>query len=95
MSEIVYILSFILLLSAILSLLKPKQEKKIKIIHKCPCFKMVENGLMSRICIYTGSFGLMYSVLYVGFFGIYDKRLFFIFFISCAILYFSWILKKD
>ncbi|TXE78158.1 hypothetical protein FPD46_08770 [Campylobacter peloridis] len=95
MDKILYFLSFLLILSALLSFFKPKNTGiKKKFFHKCPCFKAVENGLMSRICIYAGSFGFMYSVLYIGF-GVYDKRLFIILFVSFAIWYFAWVLKKE
>ncbi|MCR8677202.1 hypothetical protein [Campylobacter sp. S4:11] len=93
MDKVLYFLSFLLILSAILSLFKPKETKK-KFFHKCPCFRAVENGLMSRICIYAGSFGFMYSVLYIGF-GVYDKKLFMILLLSFAIWYFAWVLKKE
>ncbi|MCR8707909.1 hypothetical protein [Campylobacter sp. RM5063] len=93
MDKVLYFLSFLLILSAILSFLKPKETKK-KFFHKCPCFRAVENGLMSRICIYVGSFGFMYSVLYIGF-GVYDKKLFMILLLSFAIWYFAWVLKKE
>ncbi|WP_291952624.1 hypothetical protein [Campylobacter sp.] len=94
MENVLYILSFVLILSAILSFFKPKEKQKNKFFHKCPCFKAVENGLMSKICIYTGSFGFMYSVLYIGF-NVYDIRLLAILIISFGIWYFAWVLKKE
>ncbi|HEC1728105.1 TPA: hypothetical protein R1703_001226 [Campylobacter lari] len=93
MDKVLYFLSFLLILSAVLSFFKPKETKK-KFFHKCPCFRAVENGLMGRICIYAGSFGFMYSVLYIGF-GVYDKKLFVILLLSFAIWYFAWVLKKE
>ncbi|MCR6593556.1 hypothetical protein [Campylobacter insulaenigrae] len=93
MEKILYILSFLLILSTILSFFRPKEQKK-KFFHKCPCFRAVENGLMSKICIYAGSFGFMYSVLYMGF-DVYDIKLFAILIISFGIWYFAWVLKKE
>lgn len=95
MQNVLYFLCFLLILSAILSFFRSKrtQEKK-KFFHKCPCFKAVESGFMSKICIYMGGFGFMYSILYMGF-DIYDVKLFAILVVSFGLWYFAWILKKE
>ncbi|EAK0965149.1 hypothetical protein A0Y90_01640 [Campylobacter upsaliensis] len=74
---------------------KKSQTNNEKFYHFCPCKKMVENGSLSMICMYSAMGGFLYSATSLSFIGFVNLELNALFALSLLCAYVGWRLKKE
>ncbi|QOW64370.1 hypothetical protein IRA69_03470 [Campylobacter hepaticus] len=87
------ILNIFALLGLFLTKNKTNEIKYNQFYKICPCKKMVEQGYLSTVCIYSSIGGFFYSVLSIGLIGFGNLNINLIFFMTLLNAFLAWKLK--
>lgn len=72
-----------------------KEQTPLKKLYKhCPCRKAVENGFMSKICIYSSATAFMLAFSNIALIANYSKSNFILLILALICGYIGWVLKK-